>query len=165
MTTWLPDVAVETVQGAEHDVALVEDQVRVLVAFANKVVGFGIKLTVTAPPPPPAGFMVITKVCVSVPQGFVGVIAILNVPFWVGVPEITPVVVLKDKPVGRTEAPIEYEGVEVLVVVVVYENGVFTVPEAVSALETIGRVQEPGVITVTIALAETGVTPFVQVIV
>ena len=57
-------------------------------------------------------------------------IIILNVPDWVGVPEITPVVGLKDKPVGRTEAPIEKLGVEVLVVVVVYEKVVFTCPRS-----------------------------------
>ena len=106
----------------------------------------------------------------SVPQGFVGVIIILNVPDWVGVPEITPVVGLKDKPVGRTEAPIEKLGVEVLVVVVVYEKAVFTVPEAVSGLFMVGRVHEPpplggggGAGKETVTLPDALSTPSVQV--
>ena len=69
--------------------------------------------------------------------------AILKVPFWVGVPEIIPDEGLKDKPVGRMEAPIERLGVDVLVVVIVYEKAVFIVPEAVGKLLMVGRVHDP----------------------
>jgi len=76
----VPEVLVAVVQGAEHEVALVEDQVRVLVALANKVVGLATRETITEPPPPPARFITTESVAESVPsvQTIVMVIGLLT---------------------------------------------------------------------------------------
>ena len=66
------------------------------------------------PPPPPdmasaggagGALTVSVSVPVPVPPALVALRAIMNVPAAVGVPEMTPVVALSAKPVGKPVAP------------------------------------------------------------
>ena len=52
----------------------------------------------------PAGFTVIAKVAVPMPAPSVAVMVALEIPITVGVPEISPVAVLMDNPLGRPVA-------------------------------------------------------------
>ena len=64
---WVPEVAVELVQGAEQEVALVDDQVRVLVAFGATEVGLAERL-VEIIGGPPARFITTKSVAEFVPS-------------------------------------------------------------------------------------------------
>src|SRR5205823_11255720 len=64
------------------------------IPFLARFTGQGVEAAATAP------VIVRAKVPVPVPEAFVAVSWILNVPDLVGVPEITPVVGLRFKPAG-----------------------------------------------------------------
>jgi hypothetical protein len=53
---------VAVVHGAEHEIAPVEDQVRVLVPFARTDVGLAERVAV-GPPPPPGPLVTVTIAC------------------------------------------------------------------------------------------------------
>ena len=77
--------------------------------------------------PGETGFTTIIRTLESVPQSLLPDITILKVPVCVGIPEIIPVVVEKDKPWGRLEVAtlnvVVVALAPVVVAVRVYENG------------------------------------------